>query len=425
MLPRLTAFILLATAVFDFTQAPEPGPPVTVLRSPRMLDVRRGRMIPQAAVLVRGDRILAAGSAQKVGVPPGARTIDLTELTLLPGLIDAHVHLAWGAAPPSGSPLPGASEARQTLLAGFTTVRNLGSTGRADLALRDAVAAGSLPGPRILAAGPGLGPKGGVCNPVFGGDGVADGPEAAARKARAIADVGADVIKLCAGGRVLPTAADEKALEYGKAEIRAVVEEAHRSGRKVAAHAQGPRAIAAAVAGGVDSIEHGGLIDEEIARRMRSRKVYLVPTLYRLDWSIENARKQAADEATIGRLRASRDLAYSRVGDAIRAGVPVALGTDATVIPHGLNAREFAALVRAGMKPLEALRAGTIHAAALLGLAGRVGALEPGHLADVVAVEGNPLEDVTALERVRFVMKEGRVYRNDFDTPSPPGRGPG
>jgi imidazolonepropionase-like amidohydrolase len=209
-------------------------------------------------------------------------------------------------------------------------------------------------------------------------------------------------------------------LEYSEEEIRAIVQEAHRLRRKVAAHAQGAAAIANAVRAGVDSIEHGSLVDEETAHRMRRERIYLVPTLYRLDWLIERALAQGKPASAVDPLREARALATEHVRRAIRSGVPIALGSDATVIPHGLNAREFAALVRAGMSPLEAIRSGTTRAADLLGLTDRIGTLESGRLADIVAIDGNPLEDIAALERVRFVMKEGRVWRNDFESPARP-----
>ena len=409
--------LLLFLALLSETKTfPPAEPPSTLVRGARLLDVASGRVVENAVVLVRGDRIEVAGHAARVAVPPGARILELPGATILPGLIDAHVHLAWGSASNKEDPLPGAAEARATLFAGFTTVRNLGSTGRADLALRDAIAAGSLPGPRMLAAGAPLGIPGGVCDSVFAGEGAARGAAAVA-KVRENVRAGADVVKLCAGGGVLLSAADAEAVEYGEVEIRAIVQEAHRLRRKVAAHAQGAAAIANAVRAGVDSIEHGSLVDEETAHRMRREKIYLVPTLYRLDWLIENALAQGKPASAVDPLREARALATEHVRRAIRSGVPIALGSDATVIPHGLNAREFAALVRAGMSSLEAIRSGTTRAADLLGLADRIGTLEPGRLADVVAIEGNPLEDIAALERVRFVMKEGRVWRNDFESP--------
>jgi len=340
--------------------ATSPDAAVTVLRAARMLDVKSGRYVENAAVLLRGRRIEASGPAARLRVPAGATTVDLGDATLLPGLIDAHVHLAW--APPSNATpatsLAGSEEARATLLAGFTTVRNPGSTGRADILLRDAIADGRLPGPRILAAGPALGVKGGVCDRVFAGEGVAIGPTGFAAKVREIVADGAEVVKICTGGGVLASPEDVDTRELSDPEIRAVVAEAHRLGRKVAAHAQGPAAIAAAVRDGVDSIEHGALIDSVTAQLLRERRVYLVPTLYRLEWSVESAMRAGAARADIERLQKSKALA----------------------------------------------------AADLLGWSDRIGSLEPGHLADIIAVRGDPLADVGMLEQPLFVMKDGRVY---------------
>ena len=212
---------------------------------------------------------------------------------------------------------------------------------------------------------------------------------------------------------MLPQESAAGATEFDETELRAMVQEAHRQGRKVAAHAQGPEAIRRAVEAGVDSIEHGGLIDEASARRMKEKGVFLVPTLYRLDWVLENAEKNGAPAAALERLRRARQLAREHVAKAIQSGVPVAFGTDATVYPHGLNAREFAVLVEMGMPPLEAIRTATLNAAQLLGWAGKVGTIEPGAFADLIAVAGDPLTDITSLEQVRLVIKGGAIYKDE------------
>ncbi len=382
---------------------------VLVLKAARMLDVEHGQLVDDAVVVMEGNRIRAAGPASQIKVPAGAQVLSLGDVTLLPGLIDVHTHLAWGSADSAG-PTPGKDEALKTLLAGFTTVRNLGSTGGAGLRLRDAIAAGNTPGPRILAAGAALGVEGGVCDQVFQGEGVANGAQAVAARTRQVVASGADWIKLCAGGGVLPGAADQEAVEYGADEIRAAVREAARAGKRVAAHAQGPAAILNAARAGAASIEHAALINEEAARAMREKKVFLVPTLYRMDWTLETATARNAPAARLQALREARDAARQNVRRAIALGVPVALGTDATVYPHGLNAREFAVLVDLGMSPLDAIRAGTLRAAELLGWQDRVGSLAPGKLADIVAVPGTPLQDIRALERVVFVMKDGHIH---------------
>lgn len=407
---------LLGPAIFSNSaaapQTAQPADRAIVLHAMRVLNVEAGTVELDAVVIVRDGKITDVGPASKIKIPKGAQVIDLgDDTTLLPGLIDAHVHLAWG--PPQDGAMPGVSEALATLRAGFTTVRNLGSTGRADLALRDAISAGKIPGPRIIAAGTPLGAKGGVCDQVFRGEGQANGAEAITAKVREVLAAGIDVVKLCAGGGVMPGAADATAIEYSEEEIRAIVAEAHQRGKKVAAHAQGPAAILNAVRAGVDSIEHGAGINEEAARLMRGKKVSLVATLYRLDFALENAEKRGAPPANLDCLRAARAAAHDNVRRAIALGVPIAVGTDATVIPHGLNARELAVLVKLGMSPAGAIRAATIGNAALLGLAAQIGSIARGKSADLITVEGNPLQDITALERIRFVMKDGKVIRND------------
>jgi imidazolonepropionase-like amidohydrolase len=387
---------------------------VIVLRPEAILDVEAGRRLPGQRAVVRGGRIEALLDPASP-LPEGAEVIDLPGLTLLPGLIDAHVHLAWASA----GALAGRDEARATLDAGFTTVRNLGSTGWADLALRDAIERGQVPGPRMLIAGPALGLKGGVCDSVFQGEGAVTSAAEAVAKVRDLIGRGVDVVKLCAGGGVIPSAADAEAIEFSEEQIRAVVAEAHRLGRKVAAHAQGPKAIANAVRAGVDSIEHGSLIDEAGARLMKERGVFLVPTLHRLDYVYEQARAGGASPEQLKRRAEGRETAQQRLRSAVTLGVPIAFGTDATVIPHGTNAREFEALKAIGLSPAEAIRSATINPAKLLGWGDRIGAVRPGLLADVIAVDGDPLQDVTALQRVRFVMKGGAVYRRDVKPAGP------
>ncbi|HSA92211.1 MAG TPA: amidohydrolase family protein [Terriglobales bacterium] len=419
---RILCFLLLATIPATAQSA---SAPVTVIYAGHLLDVTQGRTLHDVAVVIRGDKLEAVGERNEVSVPPGARIVRLPQsATLLPGLIDAHVHITWdpeasrqdplGVSIPR-EPLAGAKVARTTLMAGFTTARSLGSTGYSDLALRDAITDGQVPGPWLLVSGTGMGPPGGICDRVFQGGGTAQGVDGVTQKVRDLVAAGVDVIKLCAGGGVLPRPEAAQVTEFSEAEVRAIVEEAHRHGRKVSAHAQGPAAILLAVRAGVDSVEHGGLIDDEAARAMLDHKTFLVPTLYRLDWILEKARSGGAPAANLQQLENARNLARQNIGRAVNLGVPIAFGTDATVYPHGLNAREFAVLVEIGMSPLEAIRAATTNAARLLGLT-TVGSVEAGKLADLTAVDGDPLADVSRLEKVRFVMKGGTVYRNDFST---------
>jgi imidazolonepropionase-like amidohydrolase len=360
-------------------------------------------------LLLRADRIVAAGTAAEVSLPPGSEVLDLGELVLVPGFIDAHVHLALG--PAEEGKLSGADEARATLEAGFTTVRDLGSRDGADLRLQEAIQAGHLPGPRMLVAVSGIGPRSGICNRVFGEAGAADSAEEARARVRELAAAGAGVIKVCAGGGVLANEADLEACECDPALLEEIASQARELGLTVAAHAQGPAAIRRALRAGADSIEHGGLADPSVLAELADSGTFLVPTLSRIDYLIESAGDAPAAGTAV--LRRARELAYRSARDAVAAGVPIAFGTDASVLPHGSNAREFRALIEIGLSPLEALRSATLRNAELIGWSDRVGALEPGLLADAVGLRGNPLEDAEALERVAFVMKSGKVVRSE------------
>ena len=386
--------------------------PATVIRAKAMLDVTTGALRERPTIIVRGDRIESVSFGTKVKMPAGTKVIDLGDTVLLPGLIDTHVHLAWKPSPQDELALPGVSkqaaeDARKTLLAGFTTVRDLGSTAHADLLLRDAIAQGKLTGPRMLAAGPGLGAPGGACDRVFGGEAVAKDEAEFAARANEVIAMGADVVKVCTGGGVVPTN-PKPPNDVNVAQVRAIVAAASKQGRKVAAHAQGTAAIDAAVEGGAASIEHGGFIDAATAKKMREKNVWLVPTLHRLDFVVDQSR--AANAPNVAALETARDALKKAFSEAWQAGVPVAFGTDATVIPHGTNAHEFGVLVKLGMPPLEAIRAATTNAASLLGISD-VGVIAAGKRADLIAVKGNPLQDVTVLENVQFVMHDGKVAK--------------
>ena len=360
------------------------GDTVTVLRAAGYLDVVRGAIVRPAFVTVRGDRIVSvldrAGST-----PRGAREIDLGAAILLPGLIDAHVHLLLGGPP--------AANASATLNAGFTTVQDLGSLESAALRGRDSIAAGWIPGPRVLASGPWLGVSGGTCD--FSGIGVR-GPEAFARRVREDVEHGADLIKICVTGWPEDGYRRPDSVETSEAELRAAVDEAHRLGRRVAAHAIGAAGVRRAVAAGVELIAHSGFAAAATLGATAEHRIWLVPTL----------RSFEVQPRTPG-----LDSLSAVMRRTLASGVPIAFGTDAGVIPHGRNAREFSALVRHGLSPARALRAATVDAATALGLGDRIGRLAPGLVADIIAVDGDPLADVTATERVRFVMLGGRVRR--------------
>ena len=402
-----------------------PSKETVLIRAGGLVDVRSGRLVTNQAILIEGDRIKQVGPAQSVQAPAGARVIDLSNATVLPGLIDCHTHLtgepghngyeALGISVPREA-LYGAKNAKLTLEAGFTTVRNVGANGYSDIALRDAINAGDVPGPRIDASGPPIGVTGGHCDqsllaPEFNhkADGVADGVPALIQKTREIAKYGADCIKICASGGVLSRGDSPEALQFSDDEIRAVVTEAHRLGRKVAAHAHGAAGIKQAVLAGVDSIEHASFIDDEAIRLMKEKGVYLVPTLYLGDWFIENYQRLRVPEFMVEKAKVVMPAARQNIARAFKAGVKVAFGTDAAVYPHGLNGREFAVMVKLGLTPMQAIQAATINAADLLGWPDRVGSIESGRFADIIAVSRDPTLDVSVLEHVVFVMKGGKI----------------
>jgi imidazolonepropionase-like amidohydrolase len=401
------------------------APKITAIKAGRALDVRTGQMTNNAVILIDGERIAAIGA--NLAIPAGAEVIDLSTMTVLPGLIDSHTHLTFepGIGGVSGitrsvprQTLTGAKNARITLLAGFTTVRNVGAAGFSDIALRDAINAGDVPGPRIVASGPSLGITGGHCDDNYlpwefhhKSDGVADGVESVMGKTREVIKYGANVIKVCSTGGVLSLGDDPKASEFTFEELKTIVAEAHRLGRKVAAHAHGGEGLKQAVLAGVDSIEHGTYIDDEGIRLMKEKGTYLVPTIYLTDWFLENYERLGLPPQIIAKAKEVMPAMKKNLTHAVQQGVPVAFGTDAAVYPHGLNAREFAVLVRMGLTPLQAIQTATVHASKLLDRADSIGALEADKYADLIAVSGDPTKDVTELERIKFVMKGGTVYK--------------
>jgi imidazolonepropionase-like amidohydrolase len=430
----LCVFAIAMRFPFSPSLLAQAGPPQaarrTVIRAAHVLDVHLGKTMTNQAIVIEGDTITSVGPAAEVPTSASDQIVDLPHATVLPGLIDAHTHLTSDprdvgyeglAISVPRSTLTGAKNARITLEAGFTTVRNVGADGYSDVALRDAINAGDVPGPRMLVSGPPLGITGGHCDNNMlpfeyhaVGDGVSDGISGVQHKVRETIKYGADLIKICATGGVLSLGDSAQASQYTLEEMRAIVADAHRLGRKVAAHAHGAQGILWASEAGVDSIEHGSYIDDAAIAEMKKNGTYLVPTLYLGDWFLANAGALHVPPFMLAKAKEVVPAARTNIAHAFASGVKVAFGTDAAVYPHGLNAREFAVMVKLGLSPLQSIQAATINAADLLGWSTKLGAIEPGKWADLIAVEGDPLEDVTTLEHVRFVMKGGAVVKNEY-----------
>ena len=430
----LAAVLLVASPIAAAAQSPAPRDTTPlVLRAARLIDGTGAPAVRNGVVVVRGERIVAVGAEGRVAIPAGARTIDLGDATLLPGFVDAHTHITGRVL---GDPrrdmaavrdfegveaVLSVPNAERTVMAGFTTIRNVGAPRFDDLALRQAIEEGKVRGPRMQAAGHSLGITGGHCDDngwrpgLMDRDprqGIADGPAEIRAAVRYQIKYGADVIKTCATGGVLSEGDAVGVTQYGDEEMRAMVDEAARHDRKVAAHAHGAEGIKIAARAGVASIEHGSFLDEDGARLMAQRGTWLVPTLM-----AGEAVERAAANGVLTGLRAEKARAAAAgmrraIRLAVSSRVPIALGTDAGVIPHGTNGHEFTLLVEwGGMAPMDAIVAGTRNGARLLGWEDRIGTLAAGKLADVVAVAGDPLADIRAMERPLFVMKGGEVVR--------------
>lgn len=405
--------------------APAAAPARTLIRAGHVLDVKTGAEPAAMTVVVAGDRIVAVSPTVSTPKQAGDREIDLTRYTVLPGLIDVHTHLtAKNDFDPyraltttvAKEAIIGVENAKVTLEAGFTTVRNVGASGYTDVALRDEIDAGHIPGPHMQVSGPPLGITGGHCDNNLlpfeyhqVGEGVADGVAAVQQKVRQNIKYGADVIKICATGGVLSKGDDPQASQYTIEEMQAIVADAHRLGRKVAAHAHGAQGVLWATQAGVDSIEHGSYLNDENIAAMKQHGTYLVPTAYLIDWMQQYGKLPPFYMQKMKDVSAVVKESHRK---AVKAGVKIALGTDAAVYPHGLNAHEIDVYVNQfGMSPLAGIQTGTINAADLMGWSDKVGTLEPGKWADAIAVEGDPLKDVKVLQQVAWVMKSGVVYK--------------
>jgi imidazolonepropionase-like amidohydrolase len=425
----LSAALGLLAASSAWSAEPAAAGPPIVLRAAHLFDSVSGKLVDNGVVIVSGTRIQAVGSDAKI--PDGAKIIDLGDATLLPGFIDAHVHLSMESSPnwyhdwydgimrfPAEQALYGAHYAKATLEAGITTVRDVGSNDYISLGLRNAINAGVIPGPHMLVSNYAIGSTGGhadqdpvpaqriaVAGPL---QGVCNGPAECRAAVRYQIKYGADVIKFMPSGGVLSLSDPVDAPELSQEEMNAIVSEAHAWGRKVAAHCHGDTAAKMAIAAGVDSIEHGSFLKDDTLQEMKKKHVYLVATLFAGAWVGEHADEYPPAIAVKARAAAAQS--QTMFQHAAKIGVPLAMGTDAGVEPHGLNAREFSLMTKNGLPPAQALMAGTAGGADLLGVADKTGTLVAGKSADIIAVSGNPLSDMKTVEHPVLVMKEGTVY---------------
>jgi imidazolonepropionase-like amidohydrolase len=424
---NLVLALLFAAIAVTLSAQPAPKPTRTLVRAGHLLDVKTGKLLDSQTLVVVGDTIQSIAPSAQLPAQPGDTVVDLGSLTLLPGLIDVHTHLTMDTIfdpyhelteTDAKEAINGVVNARTTLLAGITSVRNVAAGGYTDVDLRDAINSGQIAGPHMQVSGPALGITGGHCDDNLlpfkfhaTDDGVADGIAAVQHQVRQNIKYGADVIKICATGGVLSKGDDPQASQYTLEEMRAIVADAHRLGRKVAAHAHGAQGILWASMAGVDSVDHGSYINDEGIAELKKNGTYLVPTLYLEDWMVTNGNLPPYSHKKMVEISA---VAKANIKRAMEAGVKIAMGTDAAVYPHGLNAHELDVYVnQLGMTPLAALRTATVNAADLMGWTAKTGTLEPGKWADIIAVEKNPLDDVRTLQNVKFVMKAGVIYKNE------------
>lgn len=399
----------------------------TYIKAGSLFDSRSGRVTRNAVIIVEDEMITAVGDAETT-IPDGANIIDLSSSFVLPGVMDMHTHVIGNLdkfffssyfQSPHRATIGGVVNAEKTLMAGFTTIRNVGASDYADVALRNAINAGEVPGPRMAVSGPGLGITGGHCdrnslNASFEerADGVADGPWAVRQQVRKNVKYGADLTKFCATGGVFSKGTKVGATQYTLEEMQAIVDESHTHDRKVAAHAHGNEGIKRAILAGVDSIEHASFLDEEAIRMGIERGTYFALDIYNTEYTLERGAENGVPEENINKEREVGTRQRQSFTLAVRMGAKVVFATDAGVYPHGDNGKQFARAVRFGMTPVQAIQSATSLTADLLGWEDRVGQIAPGLYADIIAVHGNPLDDISELEDVDFVMKGGVVYKN-------------
>lgn len=434
-------FFLFAVAWANAPGAANDPPAIIVLKASRLFDGKAKALITNGVVIVQGTAITDAGS--NLPVPKGAQVIDLGDATLSPGFMDAHTHLTFEFSgnyhttvlrglqeEPAKQAYSAIPNARVTIEAGFTTVRDLGGGHFVDVALRDAIANGTVVGPRMLVATKGVGATGGHFDDANGfrdnlfgrqpdfTDGIADGPAAIRRTVRYVVKNGADVIKAAVSGGVLSMADEVDTPQFTPEEVAALADEAHRLRKKLAVHCHGDQAAKEAIAAGVDSIEHGSFMKPETLTIMKTKGTYLVATLMATEWIM--GKLDQYPPPLQAKAKAAATARTEMFRNAVRLGVKIAFGTDAAVFPHGQNAKEFALMTGLGMEPIEALRSATSVTADLFGISQKVGTLEKGKLADIIAMPGDPTTDITTTERISFVMKEGKIVKNTASSPAAP-----
>ena len=399
-----------------------------VIKGATILDVTNGDMVKNHVIIVKDGRIEAVSPVQSADIPKGTEVIDLQGHTLLPGLIDMHVHLTSGGGYHGYESLKltderrailGVVHAKQTLMAGFTTVRNVGASSFGDVALRDAIDDGDIPGPRMLVSGPPIGITGGHCSDnnllpaeyEISGEGVADGPWAARRAVRRNIKYGADLIKTCSTGGVLSKGTKVGAPQYTVEELTALIDEAHSRGLRVASHAHGAEGIINALVAGADTIEHASFIDDEGIRLAIENKAALTMDIYVTEYILGEGASAGILEESLEKERRTGATQRANFRKAVEAGATIVYGTDAGVYPHGQNAKQLSRMTKFGMTQLQALQSATVTAAEVLGLGYDIGKIEVGYAADLIAVKGDPIKDITLLESPSIVIKSGIRYR--------------
>lgn len=420
-LSYLSVSLTLSAAMLPFSALS-----ATFISADALLDVRSGKMIDSPLLKIEEGRIVELATQGKLDIPAGSELIELKGKTLLPGLMDMHVHLGSDAEDNflesmnysiPRQTVKAVKNAKKTLEAGFTTVRDLGDSGYSVIAVRDGINAGEIPGPRIWSAGHALSITGGHCDDNFSAPemhsvagGVADGPWAVRAKARENIKYGANTLKICATGGVFSKGTKVGVQQYTEDELRAAAEEAHQRGLIIAAHAHGTNGIKAAIRAGIDSVEHCSFLDDEAIKLAIKNGTYLSCDIYNTEYTLAFGAANGVPEENINKEKQVSQAQRDSFRKATKAGAKMVFGSDAAIYPHGDNGKQFATMVQFGMTPLQAIQAATLTSAALLKQQD-LGELKPGFLADIIAVDGNPLDNIRLLENVSFVMKDGKVFK--------------